>query len=505
MTVPPDPDLERAAKVVPLDAPVVAFEVLGQYATDPYVALLESRGPTSPQGRYDYLCIDPFLVFRSKREACFVGPPGDLEKKDGDPFAELGALLRKLGGPPSAWTPDLPPFVGGAVGYLGYEMLYLVEKVPDEGRDDHELPDSYFVFYHTVIATDRLENRSWLITTGFAPTFEEASAIVDAKSAAAVAMLEAMPPPSSDRAAGDYRARRDALVGSRRMSETTLRAAGIRPVVTHEEYTDIVRKAKEHIVAGDVFEVCTSQRFDALLEDEALELYRVLRVVNEAPFASFLRFPELEVMSSSPERFLSLDRERWAETRPIKGTRPRGATPEADAEQYRDLATCEKDHSENIMIVDVARNDLGRVCEFGTVSVPELRVIESFAFTHQLVSTVRGRVRRNVEPLALVRAAFPGASMTGAPKVEAMKIIDQLEPVKRGVFSGAIGYFDFDGALGLSIVIRTFIKSGNDRLQFHVGGAIVADSDPEDEYQETLDKAHGLVTALRMVTTRALP
>ena len=408
--------------------------------------------------------------------------------------------MRRHGQSRSCGSPDLPPFLGGAVGYFSYEMLHLIEEVPDLGLDDQELPDSYFVFYHTVLATDRIQNRSWIATTAFGSTEREAAAIADDKQQRVGRILDGLSFPSAIDVDPALRERRDAIVRSRRLSDAHLASCGIRPVVTRERYIEIVERAKDHIFAGDVFEVCTTQRFDADFTQSGIELYRVLRQVNDAPFASFLQFPGIEVISSSPERFLTLDRERWAETRPMKGTRPRGATPAEDRALSRDLATCEKDLAENIMIVDLARNDLGRVSEFGSISVPELRIVESTPFTHQLVSSVRGRIRRDVEPIDLIRAAFPGGSMTGAPKIEAMKIIAELEPVKRGVFSGAIGYLDFDGAFDLDIVIRTFVKVGP-KLTFHVGGAVVADSEPEAEYQETLDKAHGLVTALEL--TRA--
>ncbi|TMQ10219.1 MAG: anthranilate synthase component I family protein [Deltaproteobacteria bacterium] len=220
-----------------------------------------------------------------------------------------------------------------------------------------------------------------------------------------------------------------------------------------------------------------------------------LQPLRHDPYSAYLRLPEVEVLSSSPERFLSLDRDRWVETRPMKGTRPRGRTPDEDRELSRQLAQSEKDRAENIMIVDLARNDLGRVCEFGSVTVPDLQVVETFAFTHQMVSTVRGRLLGAHTTIDLIAATFPGGSMTGAPKVEAMKIIDRLEPVKRGIFSGSIGYLDFEGMVGLNIVIRTLIKKGT-ALNFHVGGAIVSDSDAADEHQEILDKAAGLVAAL---------
>ncbi len=487
--------------MIPLAESIAPYDALPALAPRdcPHVALLESQGETTKLGRYAFLCVDPFLVFRAQRDRCEVGPPGALEPVSGEPFAVLRTLLRRHRAGASSWSEELPPFIGGAAGYLGYEMLYLLAKIPDTGRDDRPIPDAYWCWFHTILATDRHTNRSWLIVHAFAETEADAKRIVVAKAAEAQARLASGAVDVRRRAADEeaLRRRRAEIVAGRRLSLDLLKEMKIRPVIEREAYLDVVRRAREHIAAGDIFEVCTSQRFDTEYAGSGTDLLRVLRSVSEAPFASYLRYPELEVISSSPERFLSLDRERWAETRPIKGTRPRGATPEADAALHHDLATCEKDAAENVMIVDLARSDLGRVCEFGSVTVPELLAIESYPFTHQMVSTVRGRVRHDVEPIDVVMAAFPGGSVTGAPKHEAMKIIDSLEPVKRGVFSGAIGYFDLDGAFDLNIVIRTFVKRGDD-LHFHVGGAVVPDSVPADEYQETLDKAHGLVTALEL-------
>ena len=219
-----------------------------------------------------------------------------------------------------------------------------------------------------------------------------------------------------------------------------------------------------------------------------------MRRVNPAPFAAYLKFPEAQVISSSPERFLRLGPDRMAESRPIKGTRPRGATQADDEAIHGELVASPKDRAENMMIVDLVRSDLGRVCKFGTVDVPELTVVEPYATVFQLVSTVRGELDDNRDALDLVRAAFPGGSMTGAPKIEAMKIIDELEPVKRGVYAGAIGYIDFAGTMDLAIAIRLFVAAGG-RCYFSVGGAVVADSIPRSEYHETLDKAWALVAA----------
>lgn len=489
----------RALRVEELPALVEPYGALGLYRDQPYLALLESRGAAAALSRYSFLCSEPFLIFRSKRHRAEAGPPGHLQPLPGDPFEELAALLARYRGErPQAWTPGLPPFLGGGVGYLGYEMLYTIENIPDLGRDDLSVPDAYIMFCDTVLSSDSQLKKSWLTTTAWGDSMDQANDRAGKRMSEGLRQLKRLPDLEVRPRSDAMRQRRREIVGSRRrLSEEHLLEMEIRPVVDRAGYLKVVEAAKGHIAAGDVFEVCTCNRFDTETTLTGGELYRVLSTVSEAPFASYLRFPETEVVSSSPERFLRLERDRWAETRPIKGTRPRGRTPQEDDLAIADLAGSEKDNAENIMIVDVARNDLGRVCEFNSISVPELRVVETYPFTHQLVSTVRGRLAREHTPFDLIRATFPGGSMTGAPKVEAMKIIDRLEPVKRGIYSGAIGYFDFDGVFDLSIVIRTLIKKG-EQLTFHVGGAVVADSAPEAEYQETLDKAHGMVVALEI-------
>ncbi len=264
-------------------------------------------------------------------------------------------------------------------------------------------------------------------------------------------------------------------------------------------YGRCVEKIKEHIYAGDIYQACMTQRFESpLYGGDSWNLYQELRRINPAPFACYLRFPEATVASASPERFLKLDDGRVAESRPIKGTRPRSTMPEADLALRNELRDSLKDQAENTMIVDLVRNDFGRVCKFRSVHVPELKAIEAYATVYQMVSTIRGTLQEEYKPIDLIRACFPGGSMTGAPKIEAMKVIDQLEPVCRGIYSGAIGYLDFTGQMDLSIVIRSFVVK-DEICYFHVGGAVVADSDPRAEYQETLTKARALKQALENV------
>ncbi len=263
---------------------------------------------------------------------------------------------------------------------------------------------------------------------------------------------------------------------------------------TRPAYLAAIRRTKDYISAGDIYQVNLSQRLSAPLTTSPWQLYDRLARENPSPFAAYFRTPDATIISCSPERFLQV-RGREVETRPIKGTRPRGATPEEDARLAQELLSSEKDRAENVMIVDLERNDLGRVCEFGSVHVPELFAIEQYATVHHLVSTVRGRLRPGATALDCLRESFPGGSITGAPKVRAMEIIEELEPTRRGVYTGAIGYLCFSGDMDTNIVIRTIVIQ-NGLAHFQVGGGIVADSVPEAEYQETMDKARALTRAL---------
>jgi para-aminobenzoate synthetase component 1 len=270
----------------------------------------------------------------------------------------------------------------------------------------------------------------------------------------------------------------------------------LRSTFTHQGYLDAVGRVRDYIIAGDIFQANLSQRFQTGMPEAPFDLYRRLRRRNPAPFAAYLDYGELAILSASPERFLRLDEQRrLIETRPIKGTRPRGLGPMHDAALGRALAESEKDRAENVMIVDLLRNDLSRVCRPGTVRVPELFALEHHPTVHHLVSTVVGELEPGADAADLIRAAFPGGSITGAPKVRAMEVIAELEPTQRGVYCGSVGYISVTGAMDTSIVIRTYLALRG-QLYFQAGGGIVADSDPELEYRETLDKARGLIETL---------
>ncbi|MGH3832515.1 MAG: aminodeoxychorismate synthase component I, partial [Pseudonocardiaceae bacterium] len=370
-------------------------------------------------------------------------------------------------------VPGLPTaFNLGYVGYLGYEL-----KAETGGRAEHRStsPDAALIFADRVVLFDHAEDACYLLCLG-----------PDSPSAEVTAWLDTM----------------SARLGSVSTADTPLDLApppkiGSRVELRHDKdaYLKRIAHCLREIDDGESYEVCLTNTATVAAGIDPLATYRHLRRISPVPYGALLSFDGLAVLSASPERFLSIDTERVAESKPIKGTRPRGATPEADEWLRGDLASHEKDRAENLMIVDLVRNDLNVVCEVGSVHVPTLFDVETYAQVHQLVSTVRGTLRPDSSPVDCVRAAFPGGSMTGAPKIRTMEIIDALEEGPRGVYSGALGWFALSGALDLSIVIRTIVTDG-DRTTFGIGGAIVALSDPEAEFEETLLKSRAMVTAI---------
>jgi para-aminobenzoate synthetase component 1 len=338
--------------------------------------------------------------------------------------------------------------------------------------------DCHLGFYGAVAAIDHVEGRAWVSAIGAPET--------DPGSAQRLA----------ERRAGELAERLSAAQVEAPI-ETPPQSMDALPVCsnfTHDEYIGALKRVKEYIAAGDIYQANLTQRLSAPLATTPWDLYRRLTASNPAPFGGYFETPDCAVVSCSPERFLQV-RSGEVETRPIKGTRPRGAAPEEDARLAEELCNSLKDRAENVMIVDLERNDLGRVCDYGSVHVPELFALESYATVHHLVSTVRGRLHTGKTALDCLRASFPGGSITGAPKVRSMEIIEELEPTRRGIYTGAIGYLCFSGDMDVNIVIRTLvIKDGT--AYFQVGGGIVADSDPEAEYQETLDKARALARGL---------
>ena len=466
-----------------IPCPPSALDAFSAVAAEPGAILLESGGANQTLGRYSFVACRPFLTFRSKGPRVVIDWGERREEREGNPFDILSELMSDFRAGRPAGAPSL---IAGAMGYFAYDLGRFVERVPQTTVDDVPMADCHLGFYGAVVAIDHVDGRAWVSAIG-APA-------VDAGAAGRLAGVRAGE--LAERMAGDGGA--SAL--KYRSSEGTISAGVMSPALQlrsnfrHDDYVSAVRRAKEYIAAGDIYQVNLSQRMSAPLATTPLDLYKRLRESNPSPFAAYFETLDGAVASCSPERFLQL-RGREVETRPIKGTRPRGETAEEDARLAADLLASEKDRAENVMIVDLERNDIGRVCEFGSVHVPELCALESYATVHHLVSTVRGRLRPGCTALDCLRACFPGGSITGAPKVQSMEIIEELEPTRRGVYTGAIGYLCFSGDMDVNIVIRTaIVKDGT--AYFQVGGGIVADSDPEAEYQETLDKGRAIGVAL---------
>jgi para-aminobenzoate synthetase component I len=469
----------------PVPDPIVSC---ARFVDLPFLLLLDSALPTDPEylGRYSFLAADPATVVRSKGALTQqLDQSGRWTRLDADPLAHARGLVAPFAAAPIA---GLPPFQGGAAGYVGYDWGAMLERIPRPRYDDLAIPDVMLGLYDWVIAWDDAAQRAWVISTGI----PERGTAQEQRAAGRLAFVKERLADGRTDGRADRGPIRD---GPSAPSYPVPDAPGVRSNFTRAGYLEAVARVIEYVHAGDIFQANLSQRLQAPLAGTPLELYGRLRQRNPAPFAAYLQFGDLTIASSSPERFLEVSDVGHVETRPIKGTRPRGVGPEHDAALALALSESDKDRAENVMIVDLLRNDLSRVCRPGTVRVPELFALEHYETVHHLVSTVVGELAPERDALDLLRAAFPGGSITGAPKVRAMQIIAELEPTQRGVYCGSIGYLSVTGALDMSIVIRTYLALGRD-VYFQVGGGIVADSDPEQEYRETLDKARGLIAAL---------
>lgn len=422
---------------------------------------------------------NPFLLLKSSGEDISITEDGIKCVEHSNPLDVLGKYLQKYQLDSSIQT---IPFSGGAVGYISYDICHFIEKLPKRAIDDLRLPECSFGFYDLVLAFDNLLEKAFVISTGF-PELNETRRFERARE-----RLE------------EFRKQLANLPCDRKNPElkftSEARHVIFKSNFTHKSYIEAVKKARQYIIDGDIFEVNISQRFETEIPFTPWDLYLRLRQINPAPFAAYLDFDEVTVVSASPERFIRCQGDQ-VETRPIKGTIRRGKTPRDDRAKARELLNSVKDHAENMMIVDLERNDLGRVCRFGTVKVTELAILEKYPTVYHLTSTVVGQLKEKNGRIELLKAALPGGSITGAPKKRAMEIIDELEPTRRSIYTGNIGYLSFCGNMDLNIAIRTFLIKGN-RAYFQAGGAVVYDSEPEAEYQETLDKVRALMNALNM-------
>jgi len=476
-------------ELLPVPDPADCVE---RFAESAHRLLLDSAARSARLGRYSFFMADPAVVVTSRYGRTTVATAGVASVVDAD---ALSAVRRLLAPHAAAPQPGLPPFQGGAAGYVGYDWGLTLERLPAPRHDDHGLDDVVLGLYDWVIAWDHAASKAWLISTGLPETGLDARArraearaawVVDRLSVPAVAV----PAAPCDHAPGTAMAPSYPVEDGWWPDRLELRSS-----FTHRAYLDEVAKVREYIFAGDIFQANLSQRFEAPCPEPAWAFYRRLRAHNPAPFAAFMELPDAAIVSASPERFLHVDPSGQVETRPIKGTRARGFGPEHDAALGQALTESAKDRAENLMIVDLMRNDLSRVCTPGSVRVSELFSLERHATVHHLVSTVVGDLSPGTDALYALRQAFPGGSITGAPKLRAMEIIAECEPSRRGVYCGSIGYWSVTGALDTNIAIRTGVVRGG-RIYFSAGGGIVADSDPEQEYRETLDKARATIDVL---------
>ena len=440
-----------------IDTRLNAFEIYTIFKDEDDSFILDSAMDPKKLGRYSFISSNPFKKIKTKDSQT-------------NPLDLLQEELKYHQGENDTHL----PFVGGAVGYLSYDLGNYMEKLPQIAKDDMGVYDLYFGFYNWVVVVDHLEDKTYIATPNLDRKKEE-SLIDEIESRIKYSEQKGIDP-------------------------ICYESKNIKPIkltsnFTKQEFENAVQKVRDYIRSGDIYQANLTQRFSGQTTLSSYELYRDLRRFSPAPFGAFLNFDKFHILSNSPERFIKCI-DRKLETRPIKGTRPRGKDEAEDLKLREELVNSEKDRAELLMIVDLERNDLSRVSKVGSVKVPELFVIEPYANVNHLVSTVVGTLKDDYSVVDVIKATFPGGSITGAPKIRSMEIIEELEPTKRNVYTGSIGYIGFDGNMDLNIAIRTIVKQ-DENVYFQVGGGMTWGSNPCDEYQETLDKAASIMKALR--------
>jgi len=466
--------IQPIVRMIPGD--LAPLQALSAVEREPHTVFLESLGAVDEGARWTILAFDPVWRLELREGTLWRLGGGEAVPQSGRPMEALARMWPERCDYDREIGPRHLPFVSGLAGYLSYDLKDQLERYPGRARRESSLPDLSLGFYDVVWAWDRVSGQGWVVSTGL-PERDP-----DSRQGRAKARLE------------DQWARVVGATPEAAPSSAPSAAVAGRSNFTRDGYRRAVERALEHIAAGDIYQVNLAQRFRFTPAPDPAALFRSLRQESPAPFSAFLTEPGAAIASSSPERFFRIDGNR-IETWPIKGTRPRGSTPAEDAALTESLRASAKDRAENVMIVDLERNDLGRICEIGSVRVTSLCEVASYANVHHLVSRVEGRLREDVGPVDVIRAMFPGGSITGAPKIRAVDIIDALEPTRRGVYTGAIGFWDVSGACDFNIAIRTMVVEAG-AATFHAGGGIVADSTPEGEYEETLVKARGMMRAL---------
>jgi anthranilate synthase component 1 len=478
-------DLAKRATFVPvckelvadLLTPVSAFLKIAEHSD--YAFLLESVEGGEHVGRYSFLGKDPFLILRGRNGETEIEKAGVTSTAE-KPFVDtLRDLMNSFQSP---FVPGLPRFTGGAVGYLGYDTAAWFE--PTAARADantSDRDDAGFMLFDTVLAFDHVQHRILLIANARISGDEDLKSLYQF-ACAKIEFLE-----------GELER---ALSLKRTTGGEALKLVSN---FSQEAYESIVRKAKEYIAAGDIYQVVLSQRFEAEVGVDAFTVYRALRHVNPSPYMFFIRMGDRSIVGSSPEMLVRVEG-RHAVTHPIAGTRPRGKTDEEDVRLAEELKRSEKEKAEHVMLVDLGRNDIGRVCDYGTVRVPTFMALERYSHVMHLVSVVEGQLADGQDRLDALVSCFPAGTVSGAPKVRAMQIINELEPDRRGLYAGAVGYLDFAGNLDFCIAIRSILMEGG-KAYIQAGAGIVADSNPTAEYEETKDKARAMLRALELAQT----
>jgi para-aminobenzoate synthetase component 1 len=441
---------------------VKPFQIFAVLSQEKNCFFLDSSLNSNPLGRYSFLGINPFYILKTKNE---------------NPFPKLRELLDKY---KIDVSKNNPPFAGGAVGYLSYDLgLILEKKVKSRPKEDLKIPDCFFAFYNTIVTIDHLKQLLYIFSVGFPETNYRAAKYLCESNFKKIYNLVS--------GVELYRNNNKKYLPKNNSEE-------LKSDFAKQEYIAAIRKAKEYIKRGDIYQVNLSQRFQVKTGLPNFEIYKRLRKISPSYFSAYFDAGDHQILSSSPERFLRLE-DDIATTRPMKGTRPRGENRTEDTFFKKNLLESAKDKAELMMIVDLERNDLGRVCNYDSVRVTSLRELEEYSTVFQTTATVCGRLHKNKDRIDLLRACFPGGSITGCPKIRAMEIIEELEPTRRSVYTGCLGYISFSGELDFNILIRSILKK-DDMLYFGVGGGIVADSNPEEEYQETLIKAKAMIAAI---------
>ena len=457
--------------------PVSAYLRIAQGAR--YSFLLESVEGGEKIARYTFAGAHPEEVFRYAGGACVLESPDRIVWEERDPISFLRERMERF---QPVRLPGLPPLVAGAIGYFSYDMVRLIERLPKRLRDEIGLYDAMLMFYHGIIAFDHVQHRLWIVHN----VFTGGSGSLRTKYNAAVREIQE----TRKRLAEPVAAERE----KKHSTAKKLAPLKVSSNFRRPEYLAAVRKAKQYIRAGDIFQVVMSQRFSAKTKAEPFEIYRELRALNPSPYLFYLQMNDVAIVGSSPEMLVKVQG-RDVFYRPIAGTRWRGKDEAEDQRLEREMLASEKERAEHIMLVDLGRNDLGRVCDYGTVRPEKLLTVERYSHVMHLVSSLRGRLREDVDCFDALMACFPAGTVSGAPKVRAMEIIEELERTRRGIYAGGILYLDFAGNLDSCITLRTMVvKNGVAYVQ--AGGGIVADSNPAAEYQESVNKSKALLAAL---------